>query len=227
MASGLPAHVEEADLISYGLDRPDLRDRALRPRARDQVRDLRDHPHPRRDHRRAALAGLGAALGARPRAGDRAGQRRSSSTSSSARPPTRRWPTELEHHHRRVPGGADADLQLDDRRARRAVDGVGLRAATRSRCSTRCRTRTRPTRPRSSTPSELKDRIADAIAAPARAREARDRPLLLREPDPARDRRGARRDRVAHLPAAHQGRAAAALAAGRRRTRAAADEPPR
>src|SRR5215208_7944261 len=49
---------------------------------------------------------------------------------------------------------------------------------------------------------------------PARAREARDRPLLLREPDPARDRRGPRRDRVADLPAAHQGGAAPALATG-------------
>ena len=57
-------------------DRPDLRDRALRARARDQVRDLRDHAHQGRDHRRAALAGLGAALGARPRARDRARQRK-------------------------------------------------------------------------------------------------------------------------------------------------------
>ncbi len=32
MSSGLPAHVEEADLISYGLGGPDLRDRALRSR---------------------------------------------------------------------------------------------------------------------------------------------------------------------------------------------------
>src|SRR6185437_14648605 len=42
----------------------------------------------------------------------------------------------------------------------------------------------------------------------ARAREARDRPLLLREPDPARDRRGARRDRVTGLPDAYEGGAA-------------------
>ena len=66
MGSNLPGHVDEADLISYGLtglisaiERFDLG-------ARDQVRDLRDHPHPRRDHRRAAHARLGAALGARP-----------------------------------------------------------------------------------------------------------------------------------------------------------------
>ena len=43
----------------------------------------------------------------------------------------------------------------------------------------------------------------------ARAREARDRALLLREPDAPGDRRGPRRDRVAHLAAAHQGGAAA------------------
>ncbi len=30
MSSGLPSHVEESDLISYGLLGPDLRDRALR-----------------------------------------------------------------------------------------------------------------------------------------------------------------------------------------------------
>ena len=58
-------------------------------------------------------------------------------------------------------------------------------------------------------PPRRRDRVA------ARARAARRRPLLLREPDPARDRRGARRDRVARLPAAHQGRARPALAGSR------------
>ena len=48
-------------------------------------------------------------------------------------------------------------------------------------------------------PPDRGDRLA------ARARAARRRPLLLREPDPARDRRGPRRDRVARLAAAHQG----------------------
>ena len=52
-------------------------------------------------------------------------------------------------------------------------------------------------------PPRRRDRVA------ARARAARDRPLLLREPDPARDRRGPRRDRVARLAAAHEGRASA------------------
>src|SRR5205085_4856612 len=58
---------------------------------------------------------------------------------------------------------------------------------------------------------------------PARAREARRRPLLLREPDVARDRRGARRDGIPRLAAAHEGSAAAevAPAGGRRGGRAA------
>ena len=41
---------------------------------------------------------------------------------------------------------------------------------------------------------------------PAGAREARRRPLLLREPDPAGDRRGARGDRIARVTASHEGR---------------------
>src|SRR5262249_40418194 len=47
--------------------------------------------------------------------------------------------------------------------------------------------------------------------APARAREARDRALLLREFDPSGDRRCPGRDRVARLPAAYQGCSAPAL----------------
>src|ERR1700712_993891 len=53
----------------------------------------------------------------------------------------------------------------------------------------------------------VSDSSGDQVAA--RARAARRRPLLLREPDPAGDRRGPRRHRVARLPAAHQGRDAA------------------
>ena len=71
---------------------------------------------------------------------------------------------ELEHDRRGVPGRAPADLQLDDRRARRAVDASATPAATRSRCSTRSTTRARPTRARCMDATELKDRIADAIA---------------------------------------------------------------
>ena len=67
MASGLPAHVDEADLISYGLVGLINAIERFEPERDDQVRDLRDHPHQGRDHRRAALAGLGPALGPRPR----------------------------------------------------------------------------------------------------------------------------------------------------------------
>ncbi len=56
--------------------RPDRRDRALRPRPRREVRDLRDRPHQGLDHRRAARARLGAALGPGPRPRHRARDRR-------------------------------------------------------------------------------------------------------------------------------------------------------
>ena len=45
--------------------------------------------------------------------------------------------------------------------------------ATRCRCWTRCRTPTRPIPPQVLDATELKDRLADAIARAARAREAR------------------------------------------------------
>ena len=50
----------------------------------------------------------------------------------------------------------------------------------------------------------------------ARAREARGHALLLRGADPPRDRRGARRDRVARLAAPHEGDPAPPLAPARR-----------
>ena len=63
MAAGLPSHVEEGDLISYGLigligsiERYDL-DREIKFETFAVARITR------RDHRRAALARLGAALG--------------------------------------------------------------------------------------------------------------------------------------------------------------------
>ena len=59
--------------------------------------------------------------------------------------------------------------------------------------------------------------------APARAREARRHALLLRGADIARDRRGARRDRVPRLAAAHEGGAPAQGAAVRRHARARRD----
>ena len=128
--------------------RPDLGDRALRPRARDQVRDVRDHAHQGLDHRRAALARLGAALGARQGARDREDERqaRAQAAPRADRPGdgggarTSRWTSSRSRLLR--------DLELVGRRARRAVDGLRRLAATRCRCSTRFRTRTPPTRRR-------------------------------------------------------------------------------
>ena len=70
--------------------RPDRRDRALRPGPRDQVRDLRDLAHQGLDHRRAALARLGAALRALPRPRDRARDAGAREPAEARRPPTRR-----------------------------------------------------------------------------------------------------------------------------------------
>ncbi len=64
MSNGLPSHIEESDLISYGLLGPHRRSGAVRSVARDQVRDLRHLAHQGLHHRRAALPGLGAAFGA-------------------------------------------------------------------------------------------------------------------------------------------------------------------
>ena len=86
--------------------RPDGRHQRLRPRARRQVRDLLRPAHPRRDPRRAALDGLGAAPGplprpqarrrqqaARSRAGPAADQRRGrQAAATSPWPSSRRWP---------------------------------------------------------------------------------------------------------------------------------------
>ena len=76
---------------------PDLGHRALRARPRDPLRDLRHHPHQGLDHRRAALAGLGPALGAGQGARDRARQRqaRAQAAPRAHRPgdgrPSSRW----------------------------------------------------------------------------------------------------------------------------------------
>ena len=53
--------------------------------------------------------------------------------------------------------------------------------------------------------TELQGGAGRGDRPPARAREARGHALLLRGAHPARDRRGARRDRVARLAAAHEG----------------------
>ena len=75
MGSGLPAHVEEADLISYGLVGLISAIERFEPEREIKFETYARPAHPRRDHRRAAHARLGAALGPRPRARDREGQR--------------------------------------------------------------------------------------------------------------------------------------------------------
>ena len=64
--------------------------------------------------------------------------------------------------------------------------------------------------------TEMREALGRGDRRAARAREARHHALLLRGADPARDRRGARRDRVARLAAPHEGDPAPALAARRR-----------
>ena len=64
-----------------------------------------------------------------------------------------------------------------------------------------------PTREMSAT--ELREALADAIQRLPDREKPRDHALLLRGADPARDRRGARRDRVPRLAAAHEGHPAA------------------
>ena len=122
--------------------RPDRRDRAVRPRSRRQVRDVCDRPHPRRDHRRAALDGLGAAFRPLAGAGDRAGDR-------AARGQL------LRRAHRRGDRGeagrqrggarrrAARDLALVDRARSTSCGRARPARATRSRSSTRSRIRTR------------------------------------------------------------------------------------
>ena len=124
-AAGLPPHVEEADLISYGLvglisaiERFDLV-------AGDQVRDVRDHAHQGRDHRRAALDGLGAAQRARPRPRSRARERQARER-AAAGADRQGDGGRAEDHGRRTERVAAGDLALLDGRAGRAVEHIGL-----------------------------------------------------------------------------------------------------
>ena len=72
VAAGLPQSIEQSDLVSYGIFGLIDADRQVRSRPRLQVRDVRDLAHQGRDHRRAAFDRLGAAVGARQGARDRA-----------------------------------------------------------------------------------------------------------------------------------------------------------
>ncbi len=111
---------------------------------------------------------------------------------------------EARHHRGRARGEPRRDRPLLDRRARRALDRLRLRrrpgGADRH---DRGRGRSRPAGHALGDRAEGGARRSDP--APARAREARRHALLLRGADPARDRRGARSDRVARLAAPHEG----------------------
>src|SRR5439155_23518863 len=123
----------------------------------------------------------------------------------------------------------ERDRPLVDRRAGRALDrlGVGRRPDRIDR-----HTRGHPW-PRAAIGAR-RDRDEGSTRggdlSPARAGEARRHALLLRRADPARDRRGARSDGIARLPAAYEGDPAPQVAARRvaraRATRALTATPP-
>ena len=163
MASGLPSHVEEADLISYGLlgligaiERFDPEREIkfetfavarIKGAIIDELRSLDWVPR-----------------SVRARARDVEKAHQSSRTSCSGRRPTRRWPRSSRSTRRGVPGRR-CSRSPTPRCSRSTTSGRSPtpRAAARSRSSTRSRTRARSTpRPRLDA-SELKDRLADAI----------------------------------------------------------------
>ena len=163
MGSGLPAHVEEADLISYGLgglisaiERFDLtREIKFETYAITRIRgaiidELR------------TLDWVPRSVRARAREIERANMKLEA---RFQRAPTDEEMADRAGHQRRgLPGRAAADLQLDDRRARRAVERVGLDRRPVSLLDT-LPDRGAPDPEQLVDQSELRDRIADAIAA--------------------------------------------------------------
>ena len=206
LGAGLPSHVEDADLISYGLvgligaierfepERGIKFETFAMTRIRgsiiDELRSLDWVPRSVRSRAREIEAAQ----------------------------------AKLEHELQRAPTEAElaAKLGITEEELQTALLEIANSSvyaldelwtirtppATRSPCSTRSPTTSlRPAGgarlQRGQGPADRGDRLA------ARARAARRRPRLLREPHPARDRRGPRRHRVPRLPAAHQGRDAA------------------
>ena len=164
MAAGLPAHVDEADLISYGLvgliaaiERFDLsREISFETYAITRVRG-------------AILDELRALdwvprVGPGPRPRDRARPRQARGQAPAGARPTRRSPTRSGMTRRRVPRLAAGDLAT--RRSPRSTS-CGRLGRERRQVSL-LDTLAGPDAPdpaqMRSTPSELKDRIADAIA---------------------------------------------------------------
>ena len=181
--------------------RADRRHRALRPRARREIRDVRHRTDQGLDHRRTARDGLGAALGSLPRSRDRARDREAR---GGAAPLADGRGDRRQGRHRGVGarGQPARHLALLHRRARRAVDGLVLdrrsgRTHRHHRGPRGAAARGRSRRHR----DEGSDGRGDSQAA--RAREDRRHALLLRGADAAGDRRGARRHRVARVSQLH------------------------
>ena len=217
LGSSLPSHVDEQDLVSYGLlgligaiERFDP-DREIKfetyaiARIKGAIIDeLRSLDWVPRSVRAA-------------RAGDRARDRRAGAD-ADARADRRGDRGEDRHHRGRARDEPLRHLALVDGGARRALERRRA-AATRSRSSTRSRTPRAPDPEFSLEQTELNEALAEAIARLPGAREARRHALLLRGADAAGDRRGARGHGVARLAAPHEGRAPPQGAARRRRPR--------
>ena len=163
MSSGLPAHVEESDLISYGLgglisaiERFDLtREIKFETYAITRIRgaiidELR------------TLDWVPRSVRARAREIERANMKLEARFQRA--PTDEEMATELDAQRRRLPGSAGADLQLDDRRPRRAVERVRRDRRPISLLDT-LPDRGAPDPQQLVDQSELRDRIADAIAA--------------------------------------------------------------
>src|SRR4029079_5109083 len=103
-----------------------------------------------------------------------------------------------------VPGLAARDLALLDRRAGRALGQPGLRRG-RSRAHRHDRGPPGARAPVGEGAHRDSRGARRGDLTPARAREARRHPLLLRGADPAGDRRGSGRHRIARLAAAYEG----------------------
>ncbi len=213
MASGLPSHVEEADLISYGL--VGLINAILRF---EPEREIKFETYAITRIKGAIIDELRSqdwvprSVRARAREIERAHQKLEHKLQRA--PTDEEMADELDMD---VQAFQDAILQISNS-SMAALDELWTVSDSSGDSVSLLDTIADDNAPdpgggaRSERPARPRRRLD---LAPARAREARHRPLLLREPDAPRDRRGARRDRVARLAAAHQGRPAPALRPGR------------
>ena len=202
LGSGLPAHVDEGDLVSYGL----LGLIGAIERY-DPDREIKFETY--------AIARIKGAIIDELRALDwvprsvRARARDIERAIAELEKKLHRAPTDEEiadearHDRGRAGRQPDRDLALLDRRARRALDRV--RGRRPDRPDRHDRGHAGPGAAVGARADRDEGGARRGDRAPARAREARRHALLLRGADPARDRRGARRHRVARLAAAHEG----------------------